>query len=84
MNYTAKSYFLQHFTDGVGRDHIIMRRIDNTGLPPAICAELSNAGYYRDYCGRADINGETKYLEIHADSDEVMLEEILAEFGIWE
>lgn len=83
MNYTAKSYFLQHFTDGVGRDHIIMRHLDDTGLPPAICAELSNL-WLGEYSGRADINGECKYLEIHADSDEVMIEEILARFGIWE
>lgn len=83
MNYTAKSYFLQHFTDSVGTDHIIMRRLDDSGLPPAICAELTNQ-YCHEYWGRADINGESKYLEIHADSDEIMLEEILAEFGIWE
>lgn len=77
-------YTLEHARDDFGTAMLFLYRFDADdpyGIPA--CCGVFKEHYFHLYCGRADINGETKYLEIDRNADSVMLEQILSEFGIW-
>lgn len=74
-------FFLRHLQDACGTDYFELFKYDDC-MPR--CCGFFKEQYYRLYSGRVDLNGETKFLDIDKNSDDVMLAQILAEFGIWE
>lgn len=76
-------FFFKHLQDGVGTQHLVLYRYREDEKSPQPVGTFARL-YYKLYSGRVDIDGQTRFLDIDENPDEIMIEQIMSEFGVWE